>query len=35
MEVLSFLTDPLVVGRILRHLGLPTTSPPVVPARVE
>ena len=33
MVVLAFLTDPEVVGRILRHLGLPTTAPLMVRAR--
>ena len=27
MVVLAFLSDPDVVGKILRHLGLPTTAP--------
>ena len=33
MVVLAFLTDPEVVGKILRHLGLPTTAPLVARAR--
>jgi len=33
MVALAFLSDPLVVGRILRHLHLPTAPPPVSPAR--
>jgi hypothetical protein len=33
MVVLAFLTDPEVLGRILRHLGLPTTAPLVARAR--
>jgi len=33
MVVLAFLTDPEVIGRILRHLGLPSSAPPVVKAR--
>jgi hypothetical protein len=33
MTVLAFLTDPDVVGGILRHLGLPTTAPALVPAQ--
>jgi hypothetical protein len=33
MVVLAFLSDPSVVGRILRHLHLPTAPPPVSPAR--
>ncbi len=32
-EVLTFLTDPVVVQKILAHLGLPARSPPVAPAR--
>ena len=32
MVVLAFLTDPDVVGRILRHLGLSTCAPALVPA---
>jgi hypothetical protein len=31
-RILSFLTDPPVVRRILTHLGLPTEAPPVAPA---
>ena len=33
MVVLAFLTDPEVVGKILRHLGLPTTAPALAPSR--
>ena len=33
MVVLAFLTDPEVVGKILRHLGLPCSAPFVAPAR--
>jgi hypothetical protein len=33
MVVVAFLSDPSVVGRILRHLRLPTEAPPVSPAR--
>jgi hypothetical protein len=33
MAVLAFLTDPEVVGKILRHLGLPTAAPLVARAR--
>lgn len=33
MVVLAFLTDPEVVGKILRHIGLPTTAPLVARAR--
>jgi hypothetical protein len=31
--VLAFVTDEKVVKKILEHLGLPTTGPPVAPAR--
>ncbi|MBM3287730.1 MAG: hypothetical protein FJY88_10340 [Candidatus Eisenbacteria bacterium] len=33
MVVLAFLTDPDVVGRILRHLGWPWVAPSLAPAR--
>ena len=33
MTVLAFLTDPAPVAAILTHLGLPTTAPPIAPAR--
>jgi hypothetical protein len=32
MTVLAFLSDPDVVGRILRHLGLPTMAPALAAA---
>ena len=32
-KVLAFLTDPNVIAKILAHLGLPTQSPHVAPAR--
>jgi hypothetical protein len=32
MVVLDFLTDPDVVAKILRRLGLPTCPPPLTPA---
>jgi hypothetical protein len=32
-QVIAFLTDPEVVPCILRHLGLPSTPPPLAPAR--
>jgi len=32
MAVLAFLTDPDVIAKILRHLGLPTCPPPLTPA---
>ena len=33
MVVLAYLTDPDVVGKILRHLGLPFSAPALAPAR--
>jgi hypothetical protein len=33
MIVLALLSDPEVVGKILLHLGLPTTVPALAPAR--
>jgi hypothetical protein len=33
MVILAFLSDPPVVAKILRHLRLPTTTPPLAPAR--
>ena len=33
MVVLALLSDPDVVGKIVRHLGLPTTAPALAPAR--
>ena len=33
-RIVSFLTDPKVVRRILTHLGLPTEAPVVRPARM-
>ena len=32
-EVLTFITDPLVIRRILAHLGLPSEPPLISPAR--
>jgi hypothetical protein len=32
MVVLAFLSDPPVTGKILRHLDLPATAPPLAPA---
>ena len=32
MVVLALISDPPVVGKILRHLGLPDEAPPVAPA---
>jgi hypothetical protein len=34
MTVIAFLTEAVVVEKILAHLGLPTTSPPLAPARI-
>jgi hypothetical protein len=33
MKVLAFLSDPAVVARILQHLKIPATAPPLSPAR--
>jgi len=33
MTVIAFLTDPPVLKRILDHLGLPSSPPPLAPAR--
>jgi hypothetical protein len=33
MTVIAYLTDPNVLCKILRHLGLPTEPPPLTPAR--
>ena len=35
MTVLAFISDPPAVERILRHLTLPTSPPPVAPARAS
>jgi hypothetical protein len=32
-KVIAFITERKVVKRILEHLGLPTTGPPIAPAR--
>lgn len=34
MVVLALITQPAIVVRILQHLGLPTTVPPIAPARL-
>ena len=34
-RVLTFLTDPPVLRRILEHLGLAADPPPIAPARPE
>jgi hypothetical protein len=33
MTVISYLTDPKVLEKILTHLGLPTCAPATAPAR--
>ena len=33
MKILSFLTDPAVITRILDHAGLPSKPPPLAPVR--
>ena len=33
MRLIAVLTDPKVVARMLRHLGLPTEAPTTAPAR--
>ena len=30
---IAFITDALVVSKILAHLGMPTEAPPIAPAR--
>ena len=35
MTVMAYLTDPVVVEKILVHLGLPTTPPQLSPARLS
>lgn len=32
--VLAFITEKRVVKEILEHLGVPTTGPPIAPARI-
>ena len=34
MVVLAFLTDPRVVARVLDHIGLPSSPPPLTPPRL-
>ena len=34
MVVLAFITDPKVLVKILEHLGLPTSPPPIAPVRL-
>ena len=33
MQVIQVVEDPVVIEKILTHLGLPTSLPPVSPAR--
>ncbi len=33
MTVISFITDPKIVNKILTHLGLPTSQPAIAGAR--
>jgi hypothetical protein len=33
VQRIPFIEDPVVIRRILAHLGLPTTPPPLAPAR--
>ena len=33
LELIAFIEDPKVIGRILRHLGVPTEVPTTRPAR--
>ena len=33
LRIIAFVTDPEVVGQILRHVGEPTEAPQVLPAR--
>ena len=33
MKIVQFVDDPLVIAKICTHLGLPTSLPPVAPAR--
>jgi hypothetical protein len=34
MTVLAFLTDPRVLTRVLEHIGLPSSPPPLEPPRL-
>ena len=34
LKVIAFIDEKPVIERILGHLGLPTTGPPIAPARV-
>jgi len=33
MVIVAFLTNPAILQRILDHLGLPATPPPIAPSR--
>ena len=33
MRIIAFVLDPPVIERILRHIGEPTETPPILPAR--
>ena len=33
MTVISYITDAKVVSKVLTHLGLPTSAPPITPAQ--
>jgi len=33
MRIISFITRPDAIDRILSHIGEPTTPPPIAPAR--
>jgi hypothetical protein len=35
LTILAAMEDPTVIGKILRHLGLPTRAPPRAPARID
>jgi hypothetical protein len=35
MSVIAYLTDAVVVAKILAHLGLPSSPPPISPARIS
>ena len=35
MKVIQFVKDPDVLHKVCRHLGLPTSLPPVAPARAS
>jgi hypothetical protein len=34
MVVLAFLTDPRIVAKVLDHIGLPSSPPPLAPPRL-